>query len=177
MLLVKSFKIFCIVVLCTLSLFCSAAKEGTKQKNLIKIAGGRVMLMTPADFIYPPPSEVFGPPYYSWPRKKIIPNETHNITYVIYQGVDSSLLKEKYKIDPVARVDFRYIRYADAISYLVEQIEIINKSMERINKEVVIEDDRSCASRDLLEAYDLLNTYNKTALSLFMNFGSIDFYQ
>lgn len=177
MLITKLFKICCIVFLCTLSLFCSAAKENNKQKNLIKIAGGKVMLMKPADFIYPPPSEVFGPPYYSWPRKKIIPNETHNITYVVYQGVDSSLLKKEYKIDPVARVDFRYIRYTDAISYLVEQIEIINKSIERINKEVVFEDDRSCASRDLLEAYDLLNTYNKTALNLFTNFGSINFDQ
>lgn len=130
-----------------------------------------VVLAQPVDFGFPD-EEIFGPPYYSWPMKTHEPNAQYNIIYVVYRYHSLDKVKQYYKINPEAEMDYRYILYEDAITLLEKKI---SEESEWISKHTAkpsyVGNETMCLNSVLFDSYNTLSTYYRTSYYIMKYLG------
>ncbi|MFV1985132.1 MAG: hypothetical protein ACC657_16405 [Thiohalomonadales bacterium] len=86
-------------------------------------------------------NHVLGMGWWQWQNHGASRPKLYDIKVVVYRNIELHKIKKTYPIDPIAKKDYRYFRYSDAIKYLNKHIkdnvmEELTKQLKRTKKKI-----------------------------------------
>jgi hypothetical protein len=87
-------------------------------------SAGNTLVLRYTDF--GPPSaahELIGMDWWQWMEHGDSRPTNYDIRVIVYRDTDLAQVQKKYPTDPSSELDYRYVRYTDAMNYLDRMIE------------------------------------------------------